>query len=94
MPRVAAVRALEPFNVWLRFTDGREGVVSLDDLFSRGGVFEPLRDPVEFAKVRVERGFGAIEWPGPSAIATVDLDPDVLYAKVSGLPIEEVWKLG
>ena len=94
MPRVAAVRALEPFSVWLRFTDGREGVVVLDELFSSGGVFEPLRDPAEFAKVRVQREFGTIEWPGRSEIEAVDLDPDVLYAKVSGLPIEEVLKLG
>lgn len=89
MPRVAAVRALEPFTVWIRFTDGRDGVVDLGELFARGGVFEPLRDPAEFAKVRVQREFGTIEWPGD-----VDLDPDGLYATVSGLPIEEVWKLG
>jgi hypothetical protein len=89
MPRVVAVRALEPFSVWLRFADGCEGVVALDDLFSRGGVFEPLHDPAEFAKVRVQREFGTIEWPGG-----VDLDPEVLYARVSGLPIEEVLKLG
>ena len=48
MPRVVAVRALEPFNLWLRFSDGREGVVVLDELFSSGGVFEPLRDPAEW----------------------------------------------
>jgi hypothetical protein len=94
MPRVVAVRALEPFNVWLRFADGRAGVVALDELFSRGGVFEPLRDPAEFAKVRVQREFGTIEWPGSSEIEAVDLDPEELYARVSGLPIEEALKLG
>jgi hypothetical protein len=87
MPRITAVRALEPFKVWLRFGDGLEGEVDLGDLFSRGGVFEPLRAPSEFAKVRVERSFGTIVWPGD-----VDLDPDGLYATLSGLPIEEVWK--
>ncbi len=88
MARVVAAKALEPFKVWLRFTDGCEGVVDLDDVFERGGVFAPLRDPAEFAKVRVEREFGTIEWPGE-----VDLDPDVLYSKISGLPIDEVLKL-
>jgi hypothetical protein len=89
MPRVVAVRALEPFTVWLRFADGCEGIVDLGELFTGGGVFEPLRDPAKFARVRVEREFGTIEWPDD-----VDLDPDGLYATVSGLPIEEVWKLG
>ena len=94
MPRITAVRALEPFSVWLRFADGRNGSVALDDIFAQGGVFEPLRDPAEFAKVRVEREFGTIEWPGPTGSDPVDLDPDVLYAKLSGLPVEAVWKLG
>lgn len=88
MVRIVEARSLEPFHVWLRFADGREGVVDLGELFSEGTVFEPLRDPAEFAKVRVDRESGTIAWPGD-----VDLDPDGLYATVSGLPIEEVWKL-
>jgi hypothetical protein len=82
MARVVAARALEPFEVWLRFDDGSEGVVDLAGVFAGGGVFEALRDPQEFRKVRVERGFGTIEWPGG-----VDLDPDVLYAQVTGKPL-------
>ncbi|MFN7942248.1 MAG: DUF2442 domain-containing protein [Thermoanaerobaculia bacterium] len=85
MPRVVEVRTLEPFKVWLRFSDRAEGVVDLGEVFARGGVFEPLRDPREFAKVRLARGFGTIEWPGG-----VDLDPDALYARLTGLPIDEV----
>ena len=88
MVRILEVRPLEPFSVWLRFADGREGVVDLGELFSKGGVFEPLRDPAEFAKVRVDSETETIVWPGD-----VDLDPDGLYATVSGLTIEEVWKL-
>lgn len=76
--RVVAVKALEPFNVWLRFADRREGVVDLGDLFARGGVFSPLREPHEFAKVRVDREFGAIAWPGD-----VDLDPDSLHERLA-----------
>ena len=78
MQRVVAVRALEPFEVWLRFADRREGVVDLGDLFAEGGVFAPLREAREFAKVRVDRDFGAIAWPGD-----VDLDPDALYERLS-----------
>jgi len=77
MHRVIAVGALEPFKLWVRFEDRREGVVDLEDLFARGGVFAPLREPEQFAKVRVDRGFGAVVWPGD-----VDLDPDSLYARL------------
>ena len=81
MHRVVAVRALAPFKIWLRFADAREGVVDLAETFEQGGVFTPLRDPAEFAKVRLEQEFGTIEWPGQ-----VDLDPDALYARLSSAP--------
>ena len=77
MQRVVAVRALEPFKLWIRFADRREGVVDLEDVFARGRVFAPLREPGEFAKVRVDRGFGVVVWPGD-----VDLDPDALYSRL------------
>ena len=62
----------------------------LDELEEQkyGGVFERLRDPEEFAKVRVQHEFGTVEWPGD-----VDLDPDGLYARLRGLPIDAVLKL-
>lgn len=73
MHGVVSVRALAPCEVWLRFEDRREGVVDLGDLFAQGSVFATIAAPGEFAKVRVDREFGAIEWPGE-----VDLDPDAL----------------
>ena len=88
MRRIIAAKALEPFRLWLRFADESEGVVDLADVFESGGVFERLRDPDEFAKVRVEQEFGAVEWPGD-----VDLDPDGPYARLRGMPIEAVLKL-
>lgn len=77
MPTVVAVRPLQPFRVWLRFSDETEGVADLADLFDRGGVFAPLRDADRFARVRLVESFGTIEWPGG-----VDLDPDSLYERV------------
>ena len=76
---MVAVRALEPFRVWVRFDDSREGILDLAETFAQGGVFAPLRAPEEFAKVRVDREFGAIAWPGD-----VDLDPDALYSRLAG----------
>ena len=87
MHRIIDAKALEPLKVWLRFTNDREGVVDLADVFCSGGVFDRLRDPAEFAKVQVAREFGTVEWPGD-----VDLDPDVLYSRLTGLSIEEVFR--
>jgi hypothetical protein len=45
-------------------------------------VFAPLGDPARFAEVGVNPELGTVGWPNGA-----DLDPDVLYAKVSGRPI-------
>ena len=47
------------------------------------GVFAPLADEAEFARVRVDPELGTVVWPGGA-----DLDPDVLYAAVTGEPIQ------
>jgi hypothetical protein len=70
-------------RIYIRFEDGMSGEVDLNDLVELNGVFEPLRDPEEVAKVRVEPDSGTVCWPNGA-----DLDPDVLYAAVSGRPIE------
>ena len=45
-------------------------------------MFEPLQDPNEVAKVRVDPESGTVSWPNGA-----DLDPDVLYARISGQEI-------
>jgi len=47
-------------------------------------VFEPLRDPAYFAKLRVDPELGTVVWPNGA-----DLDPDVLYGHVTGAPVLE-----
>jgi hypothetical protein len=66
----------------LRFEDGVEGEVEVRDLVDFTGVFAPLGDPVEFAKAEVHPELGTVCWPSGA-----DLDPDVLYAAVTGRPI-------
>ena len=70
-------------RLYLRFEDGLEGEVDLEELVDFKGVFEPLKDPSEVAKVRVDRELGTVCWPSGA-----DLDPDVLYAKLAGETIE------
>ncbi len=70
-------------RLWLRFADGSAGEVDLDDLVTFDGIFAVLVDPAAFAAVRVDSEAGTVVWPNGA-----DLDPDVLYAAVTGEPID------
>jgi hypothetical protein len=78
MVRIAEAQARPNYKLWLRFTDGREGVVDLSSIVGRG-VFARWQDVAEFEKVSVDRKIGTVCWPG-----NIDLDPDVLYSEVAG----------
>jgi hypothetical protein len=83
---IVAAKALGDYRLHLRFEDGAEGVVDLAPHLSFQGVFEPLRDPAYFAQFRVDPELGAVAWPNGA-----DLDPDVLYARITGTPtLQEV----
>jgi len=79
---VTEVQAVGGYRLRLRFEDGVSGEVDVSEMIEFRGVFAPLRDEAEFARVRIDRESGTIVWPGGA-----DLDPDVLYAAVSGKPI-------
>lgn len=79
---IVEARLLGDFRVHLRFEDGVEGEVDLGRLVRFEGVFGPLRDQKEFAHLAVNSETGTICWPNGA-----DLDPDVLYAEVTGEPI-------
>jgi hypothetical protein len=76
MVYVLKVRALDEFQLWMRFSDGHEGVRDLSGFIREGGpMVEPLRAPEYFARVFVE--MGAPTWPNG-----FDLDPINLYMKM------------
>ena len=79
---IVDVKPLGEYRLYLRFEDGAEGIVDLAEHLAFRGVFEPLRDPACFALVRVDNELGTIVWPSGA-----DLDPDVLYSQVTGIPI-------
>jgi Protein of unknown function (DUF2442) len=60
-----------------------DGEVDVRRIVPFDGVFAPLADPAEFARVAVDSELGTVVWPNGA-----DLDPDVLYAEVTGVPIE------
>ncbi len=84
MERVIAVKPLPGYRLWLRFTDGAEGEVDLSSRIGKG-VFSVWNDPAEFAKVSIDPKSRTVCWPGG-----IDLDPDMLYAKVTGKAVPDI----
>ena len=80
---IVEARAVGGHRLYLRFEDGAEGEVDLSKLVEFEGVFAPLKEPAEVAKVRVDPEIGTVCWPNGA-----DLDPDVLYSTVTGEAIE------
>jgi Protein of unknown function (DUF2442) len=81
---VVFVQALPEHRLRVRFDDGTEGVVDVAGMVEFTGVFEPLREPEFFAKAGLNAELGTVCWPN-----NADLDSEVLYAKVAGVPVPE-----
>ncbi len=56
------------FGVRVAFEDGTAGEVDLSYLVGYGGVFEPLRDPDYFRRLRADPEAGTIVWPNEADI--------------------------
>lgn len=81
---VVEARPAGDYRLWLRFEDGVTGEVDIADLVPFEGVFAALRDPARFDEARVDTELGTVVWPNGA-----DLDPDVLYAAVTGVSVAE-----
>ena len=82
-PRIVAVRPVDQYRLELRFEDGVVGVVDFDGwLIGSGGMMEALADREFFRRVSLDVEAGTIQWPNG-----VDLCPDVLYSRATGIPI-------
>ena len=77
------VSARPQYKLFLRFEDGVAGEVDVAKISNYAGVFAPLRDELNFAEVIVNKELGTVQWPNGA-----DLDPDVLYAMVSGKQVK------
>lgn len=75
--RIAEVRPLPEYKLWVRFNDGLEGTVAMSEMIhsSRAGVFVALRDEKLFSRVTLE--YGAVIWPGG-----LDLAPDAMHEAI------------
>ena len=74
-PLLTEARPLDGYAVHVRFQDGTTADVDLSYLLDYGGVFEPLRNPAYFARLRADAEAGTIVWPNDADIA-----PETLFA--------------
>ena len=74
IPRLESAQYTAGYRIYLRFADGRQGEVDLEQELW-GEVFEPLRDPVVFRAFKLDYQLNTLVWPGGA-----DLAPEYLYA--------------
>jgi uncharacterized protein DUF2442 len=73
---VLRLRPLDGYRLWLRFSDGSEGIRDLSAVIAEGGpMVEPLKSKEYFDRAFVE--MGAPTWPNG-----FDLDPINLYMEL------------
>ncbi len=75
--RVAEVRVLPDYRLYVRFNDGSEGEIDMARFVRspKAGVFAALRDERLFAEATAV--LGAVTWPGG-----LDLAPDAMHREI------------
>jgi hypothetical protein len=81
---IVRVTPLANYELELLFEDGTNGIVNVAEIVAFTGVFAPLENKTYFDLVRVNPDIGTICWPNEA-----DIDPDVLYAHITGEPLPD-----
>jgi hypothetical protein len=76
--KVTAVKALAEYKIWVKFSDGVEGVVALNDLAGKG-IFSFWNNYENFQKVYVDAETDAIAWN-----ENLDICPTTVYQELTG----------
>ena len=71
--RIIDCKHLPPYGLQLKFDDGLERVVDLENILE-GQIYGPLRDEKLFSKVVVDPEIRTVTWPNGA-----DFDPTVLH---------------
>lgn len=82
MFRIETAQPLPGYRLKVRFSDGLEGIYSVEPERC-GGVFLKLLEPKIFNAVSINPDFGCVEWPGG-----VDLCPDTMHQAMTGAAAE------
>jgi len=78
MIKITEARALVPYRLYVKFSDGVEGEIELSDLAGQG-VFAAWNDPKVFEQLRISPTRRSLEWKN-----RIDLCADSLYMRVTG----------
>ena len=84
MPIPIEVKPQENYRLWVKYSDGVEGVVDLSDLVGKG-VFALWNAYREFQKVHIGPS-GEIAWG-----EEIDMCPDAIYLKIAGKKPEDLF---
>lgn len=84
MPVPTEVKPLDNYRLWVKFSDGVEGIVDLSE-FAREGVFALWNDYREFQRVHIGPG-DEIAWSDQ-----IDMCPDAIYLKITGKKPQELF---
>ena len=84
MPIPTEVKPLDNHRLWVKFSDGVEGIVDLSE-FAGEGVFALWDDYREFQGVYIGPN-GEIAWS-----EQVDMCPDAIYLRITGKKPEELF---
>ena len=76
LPRIVEAEYVHGFVIHLRFADGTEGDIDLENELD-GDVFRPLRDHRYFKRFRVHPELHTLVWPNAA-----DFAPEFLYEKM------------
>lgn len=74
---VTQANYLKDYSIWLKFEDGKEGIVDLKNYLGKG-VFEPLIDKNYFKDFSINDDLGTITWKNGA-----DISPEKLYELIS-----------
>ena len=74
MNRVIASTAKENYQLWVKFDNGREGIVDLSKYVGRG-IFKVWENKEVFKQVTIDPVAKTVSWLD----GKINLDPDVLY---------------
>ena len=78
-----AVKALKDYKIWVKYSDGTAGIVSLAHLVSKG-VFKSWENYENFEKIKIDTESHAISWG-----QDMDICPDTIYFEISGIDPEK-----
>jgi len=72
MISVVAVEPMENYQLKIRLSDDRQEIFDMKPYLDIG-VFQELKDPTYFRRVKVEEHFGGVVWPNEQ-----DLSPETI----------------